>query len=227
MRALQAALGVLAALAVCLAAAPAFAATGSTWFASTTGSCFALAPTLESDQLTPVDLPDEAMTRGDTPCAQSLDDGSDASANICHEAANSPMSTWPALLARAQAHDAASRVINRLRPDIEPSGGADQAEFTTATPDPSTPGFARNAPPLPVDVQPDIACTTHTEECRSLPPTPLSLHFDAPASATRRSPTALKLPSSPSTPPVRPWAPYRLRPLAGHLTLLDRPPELA
>jgi hypothetical protein len=191
-------------------------ATGSFWFPAADGSCYDVKPLENHSTLgasvTPVS---EVETEDDTPC--SVDDDADAASNICLEAANSPISTLPRLIAEANGKETADMVVESILERMERNDVDTEQVELAVTPSPDA---------APVD-DATGACSTDTEECRSLPPAPPTLQLDGSSAAARHLLAAIELQDASDDERVNAWAHLRVGPQDGHQRDLDRPPQRA
>jgi hypothetical protein len=190
-----------------------FASGGTFLFAAGDGSCYDVEPLKNHGDLrtNATELP--ASSDDEPPC--SVDD-SDPASNICLEAANSPISTLPRLLVEANGKETAESVVNSILDRMEASD-VEPHEFAVAlTPSPEPP---------PAGDDSKVACSTDSEECRSLPPTPPHIKLDASAPAARDLTPSIDLLDAPDEGRINAWTHLRVGPEDGHSRLPERPPR--
>lgn len=201
--------------AVLLGPAVGFGATGSFLFPAGDGSCYDVKPleahSERSSEITPASDPES----DDSPCTV---DDSDPASNVCLEAANSPISTLPRLIAEANGKETADSVVNSILDRIEHSDAEAPQVAVAITPSPDQ---------QPVDDGSRVACSTDSEECRSLPPAPPTLQVEASAAGNSNLLASIDLPDSPDEGDVDARAELRVGPEDGHERRPDRPPQAA
>lgn len=192
------------------------ASTGTFLFPADDGSCYDVEP-LKQHSTMGADLTRAAEpTPEEPPCT--IADDADPSSNICLEAANSPISTLPRLLAEATGKETAEGVVDSILARIDENGIDDHQVVVAVT---STPD------PAPVSDGSTVACSTHSEECRSLPPVPPTLQLDASGPAARNIFSSSDLLDAPDEGRVNAWAHLSVGPRDGYERLPDRPPKRA
>ena len=192
-----------------------FGATGSFLFPAGDGSCYDVKPLEAHSQRSSQATPAPDVESSEPPCTV---DDSDPASNICLEAANSPISTLPSLIAKANGKETADGVVNSILERIERSD-ADAPQVDLAiTPSPD---------PQPADDDSKVACSTDSEECRSLPPAPPTLQVEASAAGNSNLLAFTDLPDTPDDGGVNAWADLRVGPEDGHQRRPDRPPQRA
>lgn len=188
-------------------------ASGGFLFSAGDGSCYDVEPLVDHSAPSSRIKSDDA-DESEQPC--STDGESDASSNLCFEAANSQISTLPDLLAEANgremAEDVVDSVVERMASnDVEPPQPV-AAIMTSRGPDPSGDGSK-------------VSCTTTSEECRSLPPAPPTIEFDASTPMAERDHPPVNLDDISDDDDVRAWARLDVGPSTGYERLPDRPPQ--
>lgn len=198
-----------------------FGATGNFLFPAGDGSCYDVEP-LENHSTLGAPLTDVDDVAGqtetepvDSPCTV---DDSDPASNVCLEAANSPISTLPRLIAEANGKETADSVVHSIldrmeQNDLEP---VDVEVALTPTPEPT-----------PVKDGSTVSCSTDSEECRSLPPVPPTLQLEASAPGARNIFSSIDLLDAPDDGRINAWAHLRVGPEDGHERRLERPPQRA
>lgn len=187
-------------------------ATGSFWFPADDGSCYDVKPLEAHSERSIEATPAPDLESEDPPCTA---DDSDPASNVCLEAANSPISTLPRLIAEANGKETADSVVNSILDRIDQSDANAPQVAVALTPSPD---------PQPVEDGSNVACSTDSEECRSLPPAPPTLQVEASAAANNLL-ASIDLPDAPDEGSVNAWAYLRVGPEDGHQRRPERPPQ--
>jgi hypothetical protein len=181
------------------------------WWGRSTGQCQELSTA------------DYGLATDRAPCRVSSNDA-DAE-NLCFE---SP-SALPVTLARWQAEIVTAKLmltVSRLHSQMRPESTAERSFEPWTFELPQTP-FVSALEAMPRAPEPILACYAHPDQCRSLPPLPVSLNLASLAPVFNPGQTSFAIPPQSVTflTQVAPWGRLRVGPSTEHRQVLEQPPR--